>query len=174
MHCFDGHHVTTLGELTNKDGCPQEIQQLNGISHLMQDGRSKASDLKSNLKNVEAASANLTQHFSKSRSDINDTFQYYVSLLEERKHDVIRELEGQYSRKQMALSLYNQKAHETIDKIYQVGTFSILRNSAPKIVGMNIILNLIADLLLYLTTFTGNWFHRTSNEAFEELRSTPV
>ena len=131
MHCFDGHHVTTLGELTNKDGCPQEIQQLNGISHLMQDGRSKASDLKSNLKNVEAASANLTQHFSKSRSDINDTFQYYVSLLEERKHDVIRELEGQYSRKQMALSLYNQKAHETIDKIYQVGTSLLLHNSIP-------------------------------------------
>ena len=154
MHCFDGHHVTTLGELTNKDGCPQEIQQLNGISHLMQDGRSKASDLKSNLKNVEAASANLTQHFSKSRSDINDTFQYYVSLLEERKHDVIRELEGQYSRKQMALSLYNQKAHETIDKIYQVSTCLLIQNSIPVTYNLNMILNFIADLLLYVTSFT--------------------
>jgi hypothetical protein len=120
MRCFDGHHVTTLGELTNKDGCPQEIQQLNSISHIMQEGRSKASDLKSNLKNLEAASINLSQHFSKSRSDVNEAFQYYVSLLEERKHDVLRELEGQYSRKQVALSLYSQKAHETIDRIYQV------------------------------------------------------
>ena len=120
MHCFDGHHVTTLGELTNKDGCPQEIQQLNSISHLMQDGRSKASDLKSNLKNLEAASVSLSQHFNKSRSDINETFQYYATLLEDRKNDVLRELEGQYSRKQVALSLYSQKAHETIDRIYQV------------------------------------------------------
>ena len=64
MHCFDGHHVTTLGELANKDNCPQEIQQLNSISHVMQEGRSKASDLKSNLKNLEAASVNLSQHFN--------------------------------------------------------------------------------------------------------------
>jgi tripartite motif-containing protein 2/3 len=123
MRCFDGHHVTTLGEITNKDGCPQEIQQLNSICHIMQEGRSKASDLKSNLKNLEAASINLSQHFSKSRSDVNEAFQYYVSLLEERKNDVLRELEGQYSRKQVALSLYSQKAHETIDRIYQVTSF---------------------------------------------------
>ena len=122
MHCFDGHHITTLGELANKDNCPQEIQQLNSISHIMQEGRSKASDLKSNLKNLEAASVNLSQHFNNSRSDINDAFQYYVSVLEERKNDVIRELEGHYSRKQVALSLYSQKAHETIDRIYQVLT----------------------------------------------------
>ena len=114
--------MTTLGELNNKDGCSQEIRQLNSISNLMQDGRSKASDLKSNLKNLEAASLNLSQHFNKSRSDINEAFQYYASLLEERKNEVLRELESQYSRKQVALSLYNQKTHETVDKIYQVGT----------------------------------------------------
>ena len=120
MHCFDGHHVTTLGELTNKEGCHQEIQELNSISHIMQEGRSKASDLRSNLKNLETASVSLNEHFNKSRADINETFQYYTALLEERKSDLLRDLEGQYSGKQVAMSLYSQKAHDTVDKIYQV------------------------------------------------------
>ena len=120
MHCFDGHHVTTLGELTNKDGSHQEIQELNSISHLMQEGRSKALDLKSNLKHLGTASVSLNEHFNKSRSEINETFQIYASLLEERKNEVLRELENHYSEKQVALSLYNQKAHDTVDKIYQV------------------------------------------------------
>ena len=120
MHCFDGHHVTTLGELTNKDGCHQEIQELNSISHLMQEGRSKASDLRSNLKHLGTASVSLSEQFNKSRSEINETFQIYASLLEERKNDILRELESHYSEKQVALSLYNQKAHDTVDKIYQV------------------------------------------------------
>ena len=120
MHCFDGHHVTTLGELTNKEGCHQEIHELNGISHLMQEGRSKASDLRSNLKNLETASVSLNEHFNKSRTDINETFQYYTALLEERKSDLLRDLESQYSGKQVAMSLYSQKAHDTVDRIFQV------------------------------------------------------
>lgn len=36
MLCFDGHHVTTLGEITSKEGSRHEIQELEGINRLVQ------------------------------------------------------------------------------------------------------------------------------------------
>jgi hypothetical protein len=41
-------------------------------------------------------------------------------MLEERKAEIARELEQAYSSKQVALSVYSQKAQETVDKIFQV------------------------------------------------------
>ena len=41
-------------------------------------------------------------------------------MLEERKSELLRELEGHYSCKQVAMSVYSQKAQETMDKLYQV------------------------------------------------------
>ena len=40
MHCFEGHHVTTLGEITSKDGNRTEIQELDSISHVFHNGKS--------------------------------------------------------------------------------------------------------------------------------------
>jgi hypothetical protein len=36
MHCFEGHHVTTLGEITSKEGSRHEIQELDSINRLVQ------------------------------------------------------------------------------------------------------------------------------------------
>ena len=52
--------------------------------------------------------------------EVNETFSFYVSMLEERKAEIARELEQAYSNKQVALSVYSQKAQETVDKIFQV------------------------------------------------------
>ena len=41
-------------------------------------------------------------------------------MLEERKAEISRELEQAYSNKQVALTVYSQKAQETVDKIFQV------------------------------------------------------
>ena len=46
-------------------------------------------------------------------------------MLEERKAELLRELEGHYSCKQVAMSVYSQKAQETVDKLYQVIIFPI-------------------------------------------------
>ena len=53
--------------------------------------------------------------------EVNETFAFYVSMLEERKAEISRELEQAYSNKQVALTVYSQKAQETVDKIFQVG-----------------------------------------------------
>ncbi len=57
MHCFEGHHVTTLGEITSKGGNRTEIQELDSISRVVHDGKSKASDIRAHLKNLESTSA---------------------------------------------------------------------------------------------------------------------
>ena len=41
MLCFEGHHVTTLGEITSKDGNRTEIHELESISRVVQEGKAK-------------------------------------------------------------------------------------------------------------------------------------
>ena len=65
----------------------------------------------------------LSSQYQKSLDEVNETFQFYVSMLEERKAEVVRELEQAYSSKQVSLSVYSQKAQETVDKILQVTEF---------------------------------------------------
>ena len=62
----------------------------------------------------------LSSQYQKSLDEVNETFQFYVSMLEERKAEVVRDLEQAYSSKQVSLSVYSQKAQETVDKILQV------------------------------------------------------
>ena len=120
MHCFEGHHVTTLGEITSKDGNRTEIQELESISRVVHEGKAKACEIRSTLKNMESTASRLGQQYNKAQNEINETFQFYTSLLEERKAEIMRELDAHYSMKQMSLSSYSQKAQDTIDKTYQV------------------------------------------------------
>ena len=66
-------------------------------------------------------SSRLSSQYKKSLGEVNETFSFYVSMLEERKAEIARELEQAYSNKQVALTVYSQKAQETVDKIFQVG-----------------------------------------------------
>lgn len=71
----------------------------------------------------------LSSQYQKSLGEVNETFQFYVSMLEERKAEIARELEQAYSSKQVALSVYSQKAQETVDKIFQVIPFNLYQLS---------------------------------------------
>lgn len=122
MHCFEGHHVTTLGEITSNSG-GHHVQELDAINKLISDGKLKANEIRNNLKNLETTSTRLSSQYQKSVGEVNETFQFYVSMLEERKAEIVRELEQAYSSKQIALSVYSQKAQETVDKIFQVTDF---------------------------------------------------
>lgn len=123
MLCFEGHHVTTLGEITSKDGNRTEIHELESISRVVQEGKAKANEIRTQLKNLDATSNRMTSHYNKAQNEINDTFQYYTTLLEERKAETMRELDSHYSVKQRSLNVVSQKAQETIDKIYHVTDF---------------------------------------------------
>jgi len=122
MHCFEGHHVSTLGEITSNSG-GHHVQELDAINKLISDGKLKANEIRNNLKNLETTSTRLSSQYKKSVGEVNETFSFYVSMLEERKAEIARELEQAYSNKQVALSVYSQKAQETVDKIFQVTDF---------------------------------------------------
>eukprot|EP00096_Caligus_rogercresseyi_P005867 TRINITY_DN21915_c0_g1_i1.p1 TRINITY_DN21915_c0_g1~~TRINITY_DN21915_c0_g1_i1.p1 ORF type:complete len:900 (+),score=275.50 TRINITY_DN21915_c0_g1_i1:221-2920(+) len=121
MHCFDGHQVSTLGEI--KEGTRNSIQQLEPVNSLVQEGHHKATEIRANLKNLEMTSSRLKGQFNKAHSEIIDTFQFFTSVIEERKNELIRELEVLYSSRQTSLSNYCHKAQETVDKIYQTTDF---------------------------------------------------
>ena len=45
----------------------------------------QANEIRTQLKNLDATSNRMTSHYNKAQNEINDTFQYYTTLLEERK-----------------------------------------------------------------------------------------
>jgi len=125
MHCFEGHHVTTLGEITTNSGTrgTHHVQELDAVNKVISEAKLKANEIRNNLKNLETTSTRLGGQYQKAASEVNETYQFYVSMLEERRAEVSRELEQAYSSKQVALSVYTQKAQETVDKIFQVTDF---------------------------------------------------
>ena len=70
-----------------------------------------------------------------SKSEINETFKVFSALLEERKAELMRELDGMYTAKQVAMSVHSQKAQEVVDKIFQVSS-SLMIFSFVTIVNM--------------------------------------
>ncbi|RZF32843.1 hypothetical protein LSTR_LSTR009394 [Laodelphax striatellus] len=98
-------------------------KQLELMSQAVQDGKTKATDIRNMLKNMEHTSGRLQVQYHKAQNEINDTFQFYRSMLEERKQELLKELESVFSSKQMSLSVVGQKAQETVDKIYQTCEF---------------------------------------------------
>ena len=66
--------MTTLGEITSKDGNRTEIQELESISRVVQEGKSKANDIRGQLKTLEATSNRMTSQYNKAQNEINDTF----------------------------------------------------------------------------------------------------
>nr|NVI70106.1 brain tumor [Cucujiformia] len=65
---------------------------------------------------------------------INETFQFYRSMLEERKQELLKELESVFSAKQIALGVATQKGQETVDQIYKTCEFVERLNKCANVV----------------------------------------
>jgi hypothetical protein len=74
MHCFEGHHVTTLGEIYSKQGTRQQIQEVDSINNFVQKGKLKATEIQDNMKNLESSLGRLSEHYSKTQRDIKEAF----------------------------------------------------------------------------------------------------
>jgi len=93
------------------------------MTQAVQESKNKATDLRNMMKTLEHSSQRLQVQYHKAQNEINDTFQFYRSMLEERKQDLLKELESVFNAKQMGLNVVGQKAQDTIEKIYQVCEF---------------------------------------------------
>nr|MBE5724425.1 brain tumor [Cucujiformia] len=72
--------------------------------------------------------------YHKAQTEINDTFMFYKSMLEERKQELLKELESVYSAKQISLDVATQKGQDTVEQIYKTCEFVERLNKCATIV----------------------------------------
>lgn len=94
-------------------------KQLEAISQAVHEVKSKATDIRNMIKTVEHTSGRLQVQYHKAQNEINDTFLFYRSMLEERKQELLKELESVFSAKQLSLGVLTQKHQETVEQIYK-------------------------------------------------------
>lgn len=94
-------------------------KQLEAIGQAVHEVKAKATDIRNMIKTVEHTSGRLQVQYHKAQNEINDTFLFYRSMLEERKQELLKELESVFSAKQLSLGVVSQKGQETVDQIYK-------------------------------------------------------
>ena len=67
----------------------------------------------------------MTSQYDKAIAEVNETFNFYMSMLAERKVEVVKELEKLYSSKQVALSVFGQKVEVILLLSFTFFTFLI-------------------------------------------------
>ncbi|TGZ48800.1 brain tumor protein-like [Temnothorax curvispinosus] len=98
-------------------------QQLEALSRIVQECRSKAADARAAVKATDHNTAILQVQYHKAQNEINDTFQFYRSMLDERKQELLKELDSVFSTKQISLNVLSQRANEMADKMMQTCDF---------------------------------------------------
>lgn len=97
------------------------------------------------------------EQYRRAQSDVNETFQFYMSVLDDRKAELLKELESVYNSKQFSLSTVNQKAQETIDRVRQTCDFfeKLMKCASPAQILMfkKIIENKLCNAINYCPDF---------------------
>jgi tripartite motif-containing protein 2/3 len=93
-------------------------KQIEMMQHIDNDAKMKANELRGSAKGIEHLSSRLQVQYHKAQNDINDTYNFYRAMLEERKQESLKELDQAYNTKQVAISGLNQKIQENIDRLY--------------------------------------------------------
>jgi len=167
MVAFEGHHVTNLGQskvAINKD-LPQNqgpAESIDAVRKMLKDAKRKLNELHKTIKSVDYSSSRLSTQYEKAKGEVDETFNFYLSMLSERKLDVTKEIEKLYSTKQVALSVFGQKVHESTDKIEQMVTFTekLLQSASTK------------DVLLFQSSLETRMQHLISSLPQLDLANT--
>ena len=104
----------------------------------------------------------LTSQYDKAVAEVNETFNFYMSMLAERKVEVVKELEKLYSTKQVSLSVFGQKVHESTDKIEQMVAFieKLIQSASSK------------DVLMFQASLESKMAHLLAGLPHLDLAST--
>ncbi len=111
---------TLLGSSSNSSANNSLSEDAQVVAQLVQEGKNKIAELRNGMKAVEAGAARLNAHASRAHAEVSKTFSLITTLLDERRSEVLRELESSHSTKQMALSVQMQRAQDTMEKIASV------------------------------------------------------
>lgn len=94
------------------------------MEQLIEEGKNKSQELNVTLKSLEHATNRIQVQYSKAQNEISDTYQFYMSLLEDTKSETQKELDDIYNSKLVSLTLLNSKVHDAIDKMAQLDLFT--------------------------------------------------
>lgn len=98
----------------NPDQTPKTIESL---LQLINELRTKAQDMKHMLKNPDNNSSRIQMQYQKAQNEINETFMFYRSMLDERKQELLKELDSFYNAKTLSQSVLLSKSHDQIEKV---------------------------------------------------------
>nr|CAI5848233.1 unnamed protein product [Callosobruchus analis] len=130
--CLSLDHPVGLHEYEHiSEAAPKQIE---AIQQAVSEAKGKATDVRNILKNVEHVSSRLQVQYHKAQNEINDTFLFYRSMLEERKQELLKELESVFSSKQISLGVATQKGQETVEQIYKTCEFVERLNKCANVV----------------------------------------
>jgi tripartite motif-containing protein 2/3 len=88
----------------------------------MDDEGGKTAELSLTLKTLNNTMNRMQAQYTKAQADVNDTFHFYQSLLEEMKGETLKELDDHYSSKMNNLQVLNDKVHDAL-KMSQLDPF---------------------------------------------------
>ncbi|XP_017485493.1 PREDICTED: brain tumor protein [Rhagoletis zephyria] len=66
--------------------------------------------------NSDSNSSKIKMQYQKAHNEVNETYQFFCSMLDERKQEVLKELEGLYNAKVASSSVWLQRSKELIEK----------------------------------------------------------
>lgn len=113
--CMMLEHQTGLHDCEhNPDQTPKMVESL---LQLINDLRIKAQDMKQMFKSSDHNSTRIQIQYHKAQNEINETYQFYRSMLDERKQELLKELDSFYNAKTMSQSVLLTKSQEQIEKV---------------------------------------------------------
>jgi len=124
-HNGPAHDVEALNE-----AAPRLAHQLN---RTLNEARAKAVELKSVIQAADAALNKMPAQLSKAQTDVTDTYHFYKAALDERREELLRQLEIQYNNKQSKLSELGQKTSEAVERILKTCSFveRLVKQASP-------------------------------------------
>nr|CAG4643041.1 EOG090X01W2 [Ilyocryptus agilis] len=124
-HNGPAHDIESLNE-----AAPRLAHQLN---RTLNDARAKAAELKSVVQAAESAVNKMSSQLSKAQSDVTETYHFYRTALDERREELLRELESVYSSKQTTLQDLGHKTQEAVERILKTCSFveRLVKQSSP-------------------------------------------
>lgn len=141
-------------------------QQLEAMARVVQECRAKAADVRAAVKAADHGAARLQVQYHKAQNEINDTFQFYRSMLEERKQELLKELESVFSTKQMSLGVLTQKANDMADKMLQTCEFVERLTKYTTVTEVLMVKKLLDSKLQLLLNYTPDIASQTADLEF--------
>ncbi|CAF2363970.1 unnamed protein product [Rotaria sp. Silwood2] len=90
--------------------------QVAKLQNMVENTRQRLNDLRNSQKIVDRSYSLLQTQYNKAQHDINETYAFYRQLIDDRKHELIKELDNAFNEKQTILTNQMQKIDEAVER----------------------------------------------------------